>query len=70
MPFLNKNGTRAPDQDAAEAKRNKNWDPNAPLWQNPARPVTLAPEAAPWQYTGAPRPPRWPRLRRAPQRQP
>ena len=48
VPFLNKNGTRAPDQDAAEAKRNKNWDPNAPLYgKNPARPVTPAPEAAP-----------------------
>jgi len=48
VPFLNKNGTRAPDQDAAEAKRNKDWDPNAPLYgKNPARPVTLAPEAAP-----------------------
>lgn len=47
VPFLNKNGTRAPDQDAAEAKRNKNWDPNAPLYgKNPARPVTPAPEAA------------------------
>ena len=48
VPFLNKNGTRAPDHDAAEAKRNKNWDPNAPLYgKNPARPVTPAPEAAP-----------------------
>ena len=48
VPFLNKNGTRAPDQDAAEAQRNKDWDPNAPLYgKNPARPVTLAPEAAP-----------------------
>lgn len=47
VPFLNKNGTRAPDQDAAEAQRNKNWDPNAPLYgKNPARPVTPAPEAA------------------------
>lgn len=46
VPFLNKNGTRAPDQDAAEAKRNQNWDPNAPLYgKNPARPVTPAPAA-------------------------
>ena len=44
VPFLNKNGTRAPDQDAVEAQRNKNWDPNAPLYgKNPARPVTPAP---------------------------
>ncbi|MBS0492849.1 MAG: SPOR domain-containing protein [Proteobacteria bacterium] len=48
VPFLNKNGTRAPDQDAAEAKRNQNWDPNAPLYgKNPAKPVTPAPEEAP-----------------------
>ncbi|WP_404300768.1 SPOR domain-containing protein [Alicycliphilus denitrificans] len=44
VPFLNKNGVRAPEQDADEAKRNKNWDPNAPLYgKNPARPVTPAP---------------------------
>ena len=55
VPFLNKNGTRAPDQDAAEAKRNKDWDPNAPLYgKNPARPVTLAPEAAPAATPEAP----------------
>jgi len=35
VPFLNKNGTRAPDQDAAEAKRNKDWDPNAAVRQEP-----------------------------------
>ncbi|MBS0391458.1 MAG: SPOR domain-containing protein [Comamonadaceae bacterium] len=47
VPFLNKNGTRASDQD--EAQRNKNWDPNAPLYgKNPARPAApaSAPEAA------------------------
>lgn len=55
VPFLNKNGTRAPDQDAAEAKRNKDWDPNAPLYgKNPARPVTPAPEAAPAPTPEAP----------------
>lgn len=55
VPFLNKNGTRAPDQDVAEAKRNKDWDPNAPLYgKNPARPVTLAPEAAPAATPEAP----------------
>ena len=55
VPFLNKNGTRAPDQDAAEAKRNKDWDPNAPLYgKNPARPVTRAPEAAPAATPEAP----------------
>ena len=54
VPFLNKNGTRAPDQDAAEAKRNQNWDPNAPLYgKNPARPVTPAPGEAPKAQTPA-----------------
>ncbi|WP_367066536.1 SPOR domain-containing protein [Oryzisolibacter sp. LB2S] len=46
VPFLNKNGVRVPGQDAAEAKRNQNWDPNAPLYgKNPARPVTPEPPA-------------------------
>lgn len=43
VPFLNKGGSRTPDQDAAEAQKNRNWDPNAPLYgKNPARPVTPA----------------------------
>ncbi len=44
--FLNKGQTRSVEQDAAEAQKNKNWDPNAPLYgKNPAKPV--APSAAP-----------------------
>jgi cell division protein FtsN len=31
VPFLNKVPQRTAEQDAAEAERNKNWDPNAPL---------------------------------------
>ena len=31
VPFLNKNQPRSADTDAAEAKRNKDWDPNMPL---------------------------------------
>ena len=31
IPFLNKNQTRSADTDAAEAKKNKDWDPNLPL---------------------------------------
>jgi cell division protein FtsN len=43
VPFLNKGGARGTDQDAAEAQKNKNWDPNSPLYgKNPAR----APAAA------------------------
>ncbi len=43
VPFLNKGGARGSDQDALESQRNKNWDPNSPLYgKNPARPVTPA----------------------------
>lgn len=48
IPFLNKGPSRSLDQDAAEARRNKDWDPNAPLYgRNPAgTPVPAAPPAA------------------------
>jgi cell division protein FtsN len=49
MPFMNKGMTRSAEQDAAEEKKNKDWDPNAPLYgKNPAKPadkVDAAPEA-------------------------
>ena len=39
IPFMNKSQTRSVDQDEAEAKKNKDWDPNAPLYgKNPAKP--------------------------------
>ncbi len=39
VPFMNKGQTRSADQDAEEAKKNKDWDPNAPLYgKNPAKP--------------------------------
>ena len=50
VPFINKVPQRGAEQDAAEAERNKNWDPNAPLaGKNPARPaaVTAAPALPP-----------------------
>lgn len=52
VPFLNKGNGRGVDLDAAESQKNKNWDPNAPLYgKNPARPVAPAsaslPAAAP-----------------------
>jgi cell division protein FtsN len=31
VPFLNKNQPRSAETDAAEAKKNKDWDPNLPL---------------------------------------
>lgn len=47
VPFLNKGGGRSADQDAAEAQKNKNWDPNALLQgKNPARPAASAASAA------------------------
>jgi cell division protein FtsN len=44
---MNKVQSRTPDQDAAEAKKNKDWDPNAPLYgKNPAKPIAAAPAEA------------------------
>ena len=43
VPFVNKGQTRSADQDAVEAKKNKDWDPNAPLYgKNPAKPIPPA----------------------------
>ena len=43
VPFVNKGQTRSADQDAAEAKKNKDWDPNAPLYgKNPPKPAAVA----------------------------
>lgn len=50
VPFLNKGANRGADMDAAESQKNKNWDPNSPLYgKNPARaPATpVAPAPAP-----------------------
>ena len=52
VPFMDKVPQRSAEQDAAEAQRNKDWDPNAPLASRAPRPavsatgaVTPAPEA-------------------------
>ena len=38
VPFLNKGPSRSAEQDAAETRKNQNWDPNAPLYgKNPAK---------------------------------
>jgi cell division protein FtsN len=43
VPFVNKGQSRNAEQDAAEVKKNKDWDPNAPLYgKNPARPASSA----------------------------
>ena len=46
VPFMNKSAPRNPDGDAAEAKRNKDWNPNAPLAGKNAPPAP-APAPAP-----------------------
>jgi cell division protein FtsN len=48
VPFLNKGGGRTPEQDAAETRKNRDWDPNAPLYgKNPAKPAPAAPGLVP-----------------------
>jgi cell division protein FtsN len=40
VPFMNKGQSRTSDQDAAESRKNRDWDPNAPLYgKNPAKPA-------------------------------
>lgn len=47
-PFVTKVPPHSAVQDAAEAERNRNWDPNAPLaGKNPARPSTPTASQAP-----------------------
>jgi len=48
VPFINKNQPRKAEQDAAEALKNRDWDPNAPLYgKNPAaRPASPAASGA------------------------
>ena len=44
IPFLNKGQSRSAEQDAAETRKNRDWDPNAPLYgKNPAKPLPPAP---------------------------
>ena len=48
VPFVNKGQTRSADQDAAEARKNKDWDPNAPLsGKNPVKPSSPSSTGAP-----------------------
>lgn len=64
IPFVNKVPQRTADQDAAETQKNKNWDPNSPLYgKNPAKPggaasgtVTPLPPAATPQPGALPTP--------------
>lgn len=43
VPFMSKSQSRSPDHDAAEAKKNRDWNPNAPMYgKNPAKPSAAA----------------------------
>jgi cell division protein FtsN len=46
VPFMNKVPQRTAEQDTAEAERNKNWDPNAPLGGKAQPPRAAAPAGA------------------------
>ena len=47
VPFVNKVPQRTAGQDAAETEKNKNWDPNSPLYgKNPAKPASGAAAAS------------------------
>lgn len=60
IPFINKVPPRTAEQDSAEAERNRNWDPNAPLGgRTMPRPATTgasepAPSEAPAATPAAP----------------
>jgi cell division protein FtsN len=61
IPFVNKGQTRSAEQDAAESKKNKDWDPNTPLYgKNPVKPAPppelSASAAAPAAQAAAARP--------------
>jgi cell division protein FtsN len=57
VPFMNKGQTRSADQDLEEAKKNKDWDPNAPLYgKNPVKPAPLASAPEPAAVPSTPPP--------------
>lgn len=61
LPFIDKVPQRTAEDDAAEAERNKNWDPNSPLYGKnpavprdvPAQPVESAVVTAPTEAASA-----------------
>ncbi|MBE7425687.1 MAG: SPOR domain-containing protein [Burkholderiaceae bacterium] len=58
VPFVNKVQQRSPEQDAAEAQRNKDWNPNAPLANKPAHAAASAATAAPPAASAVVEPPK------------
>lgn len=58
VPFLSKGNGWGAEMDAAESKKNKNWDPNTPLYgKNPARAADPAAAASAPTSAAAPEPP-------------
>jgi cell division protein FtsN len=54
IPFVNKGQSRSAEQDVAESKKNKDWDPNSPLYgKNPVK-APAPPELAAPSDSGAP----------------
>ena len=56
LPFMNKGQTRSADQNDAETKKNKDWDPNALLSGKPVPKATVPADAAS-EPGAAPEPP-------------
>lgn len=58
VPFINKVPQRSPEQDAAQAEKNRNWDPNGPLAGKSAvrAPAASAPAVAVAPPAAAPAP--------------
>jgi cell division protein FtsN len=53
IPFMNKGLTHTPDQDASEDKKNKDWDPNAPLYNKSATKNSTAAATSPAEPASA-----------------
>ncbi|WP_042425359.1 SPOR domain-containing protein [Comamonas granuli] len=47
VPFLNKGALLSGDSDAAEARKNRDWDPNAPLYGKSPAKAASAPASSP-----------------------
>ena len=54
MPFSNKNQSRSADQDAVEAEKNKDWNPNGAIQSKPVTPEVPADATATNPNTPAP----------------
>lgn len=54
IPFANRGQSRTSDQDAAETRKNKDWDPNAPLYGKSATRPAAGASAAPAEPSAPP----------------